>query len=121
MEEVNKKELEEEGRKEAEKLDEYTPTLDEFKEYITKMNPHSTGGISGLTYYMVLKLDDRVKEKIYDELKDKFIKKEIPEGWGDCFLAPIPKVTDPTLADLRPLMLFEVLRKIWTEVIMGKI
>ena len=50
-----KKELVEEGRKEAEKLEEYYPTLEEFKEYITKMNPHSTGGISGLTYYMVQK------------------------------------------------------------------
>ena len=54
-------------------------------------------------------------------MKDKFIKKEIPEGWGDCYLAPIPKVTDPTLADLRPLMLFEVLKKVWTGVIMEKI
>ena len=36
-------------------------------------------------------------------------------------MAPIPKVPDPTLSDLRPLMLFEVLRKIWTGVIMEKI
>ena len=69
---------------------------------------------------MVQIWDDRVKDRIYEELKDKFINKEIPEGWGECYLAPIPKVTDPTLADLRPLMLFEVLRKIWTGVIMEK-
>ena len=48
-----RKELEEEGRKEAEMLDEFIHSQEEFKEYITKMNPHSTGGISGLTYYMV--------------------------------------------------------------------
>ena len=36
-------------------------------------------------------------------------------------LALIPKVQDPTLAELRPLMLVEGLRKIWTGMIMGKI
>ena len=70
---------------------------------------------------MIQKWDDRVKERTYNELREKFVKKEIPEGWGDCLLAPIPKVPDPTLSDLRPLMLFEVLRKIWTGVIMEKI
>jgi len=35
-------------------------------------------------------------------------------------LAPIPKVVDPKIDELRPLMLFEVLRKIWTGMIMGK-
>ena len=53
---------------------------------------------------MIQKWDDRVKERTYNELRDKFVKKEIPEGWGDCLLAPIPKVIDPTLQDLRPLM-----------------
>jgi hypothetical protein len=116
-----KKEINDIGKKEAEELEVYVPTLEEFKEYIKKMNPHSTGGISGLTYFMVQKWDDRVKERVYDELKEKYINKEIPKGWGDCLLAPIPKVVDPTLSDLRPLMLFEVLRKIWTGVIMKKI
>ena len=36
-------------------------------------------------------------------------------------LAPIPKVQDPALKDLRPLMLYEVLRKIWIGTIMDKI
>ena len=36
-------------------------------------------------------------------------------------LAPIPKVVDPTLAELLLLMLFEVLRKIWTGLIMNRI
>ena len=110
-----KKELVDEGKNEAKELGDYIPTLEEFKEYIKKMNPHSTGGISGLTYFMIQKWDDRVKERTYNELRDKFVKKEIPEGWGDCLLAPIPKVPDPTLSDLRPLMLFEVLRKIGQE------
>ena len=35
-------------------------------------------------------------------------------------MAPIPKITDPALKDLRPLMLYEVLRKIWIGTIMEK-
>jgi hypothetical protein len=85
------------------------------------MNPHSTGGISGLTYFMVQKWDIRIKTKVYEDLKKLYVKKEIPKGWGDSLLAPIPKVPDPTLEDLRPLMLFEVLRKIWTGLIMEKL
>ena len=88
---------------------------------INRMNPHSTGGISGLTYFMVQKWDIRIKTKVYEDLKKLYVKKEIPKGWGDSLLAPIPKVPDPTLEDLRPLMLFEVLRKIWTGLIMEKL
>ena len=72
------------------------------------MNPHSTGGISFLTYLMVQKWDDMVKERVYEELRGKYIRKEIPERWGDCLIAPIPKVADPTLQDLRHLMMVEV-------------
>ena len=79
-----KKELRDEGKKEAEELGEYVPTLEEFKEYIKKMNPYSTGGISGLIYFMIQKWDERVKDRIYGKLREKLINKEIPEGWGDC-------------------------------------
>ena len=48
-----KKDLSDIGKGEASELEKYVPTLEEFKEYITRMNPHSTGGISGLTYFMI--------------------------------------------------------------------
>jgi hypothetical protein len=54
------------------------------------MNPHSTGGISGLTNFMVQKWDTRIKTRVYEELKSFYLRKEIPKGWGDCLLAPIP-------------------------------
>jgi hypothetical protein len=116
-----KKEIDESGAKEGAELANYVPTLEEFLSMIDKMNPHSTGGISGLTYLMVQKWDLRIKTKVYEELKNHYIKGEVPKGWGDCLLAPIPKVADPSLEDLRPLMLFEVLRKIWTGLIMDKL
>ena len=43
---------------------EYIPTLEEFKDMIDKMNPNSTGGISGLTYHMVQKWDERIKLQV---------------------------------------------------------
>ena len=118
---MKKKRLCSEGIEEGAELSGYVPTYEEFIGTIERMNPHSTGGISGLTYFMVQKWEDRVKKKIFEELKECWIKKTVPKGWGDSMLAPIPKVTDPTLAELRPLMLFEVLRKIWTGMIMDKI
>ena len=121
MEGYGKKEISDEGKKAAENLNEYIPTYEEFEKEISRMNPHSTGGISGLTYFMVQKWEERVKKKIFEELREFWIRKKVPEGWGDRMLAPIPKVPDPTLSELRPLMLFEVLRKIWTGMIMSKI
>jgi hypothetical protein len=115
------KSISSEGEKEGADLSKYVPTLEEFLSIIDRMNPHSTGGISGLTYFMVQKWDERVKCRVYEQLKGYYLRKEIPKGWGDCLLAPIPKVADPTLEDLRPLMLFEVLRKIWTGLIMEKL
>ena len=118
---MGKKDICEEGKAEGEALTDYVPTFEEFEEIINKMNPHSTGGISGLTYHMVQRWETRVKKKLYEELKDCWVKRVVPEGWGDSMLAPIPKVVDPTIDELRPLMLYEVLRKIWTGLIMGKL
>jgi len=118
---MKKKKIDEVGKKEGADLSNYVPTYEEFEDMIKKMNPNSTGGISGLTYHMVQKWEERVKKKVYEELKGSWIRREVPKGWGDSMLAPIPKVIDPTLTELRPLMLFEVLRKIWTGLIMGKI
>ncbi len=116
-----KKDICEEGKKEETELSSYVPTFEEFEETISKMDPHSTGGISGLTYHMVQKWETRVKKKVFEELVDCWVRKVVPEGWGDSMLAPIPKVVDPTIDELRPLMLFEVLRKIWTGMIMVKL
>ncbi len=121
MERYEKKKISEEGKREGEELKNYIPSYEEFEEAITRMNPNSTGGISGLTYFMVQKWEKRIKTKIFEKLREFWIRPEVPEGRGDSMLAPIPKVQDPTLSELRPLMLFEVLRKIWTGMIMDKI
>jgi hypothetical protein len=75
-----KKTITDEGRREGIELAEYVPTLEEFLNMIDRINPHSTGGISGLTYHMVQKWDIMVKTRVYEELKALYIKKEVPKG-----------------------------------------
>ena len=48
---------------------------------------------------------------MYEELREKWEAREVPEGWGDRLMQIIPKIEDPGLDDMRPLMLVEVLRK----------
>jgi hypothetical protein len=48
-------------------------------------------------------------------------RKEIPDHWRWRWLVPIPKVPNPTLADLRPLSLIEPLRKVWTSIFVYRV
>ncbi len=121
MEGMTDKPLTDEAKIEAKALDEYIPTLGEFNAYIKTLNPKSAGGPSGLTYLLVQQWPANVRERIYDVLAKAWKGKERVQGWGRRWLQPIPKVQDPSLADLRPLMLVEVTRKIWVGLIMGKI
>ena len=60
--------------------------------------------------------------EVYDILATMWANKEIPQEWKWRWLVPIPKVTDNVgLNDLRPLMLTDVLRKIWVSIIVNKI
>ena len=70
---------------------------------------------------MVQLWPEAVVERAYDCLLKAWIKKEGLEGWGSRLLAPIPKKTNPELKDLRPLMLVEVMRKIWVGLITGRV
>ena len=88
-----------EAQAKAALLNDYIPSLTEFNNYIKTLDPKSAGGPSGLTYLLV---------------------QQWP-GWGRRWLQPIPKIIDPGLEDLRPLMLVEVTRKIWVGLIMAKI
>ena len=116
-----KKDLCEEGIKESLELGEYIPTWEEFRKLVRRLNSRSAPGVSGLSYHMVKLWSFAVKKRIYDCLCDRWSRRETSPGWELRWLAPIPKVQDPTLDDLRPLMLVEVMRKIWVGLIMEKI
>ncbi len=113
--------LSSEGLIEAADLADYVPSLYEFKKYIDTLNPRSAPGFSGLSYLMVKLWPDAMVERAYDCLRDAWKNKVGLEGWGTRLLAPIPKKPDPELKDLRPLMLVEVMRKIWVGLVTNRI
>ena len=106
---------------EMEALDEYTPSLAEFKAYIKCSNPRSAGGFNGMSYLLMMHLPDEYVERMYECLIEAWETRTPIEGWGDRWLVPIPKIADPALKDLRPLMLVDVVRKIWIGLLMDKI
>ncbi len=69
---------------------------------------------------MMQNLPEQLTRRIYDVLLEAW-KTRVPiEEWGDRWLVPIPKIPDPSLLDLRPIMLVDVLRKIWVGLLMEK-
>jgi hypothetical protein len=109
------------GLEESEGLANFTPTLHEFKNYIKCLNPRSAGGPSGMTYLLVQYWPDNVKERVYTSIKEDWIARKPFKSWGIRILQVIPKNSEPKLSELRPLMLVEVMRKIWVGLIMRKI
>ena len=121
LEGMKDKESNDEIVEEAKDLDKYIPSFDEFNAYIEKLNPNSAGGPSGLTYLLVQQWPQNVRQRVHDALSVAWKGRVSVPGWGRRWLQPIPKVLDPGLDELRPLMLVEVTRKIWVGLIMGKI
>jgi predicted DNA-binding ArsR family transcriptional regulator len=90
----------EEGMEESKGLSEYTPAYEAFVGYISKLNPKSAGGPSGLTYLLVQSWNGNIKKKAYEELREKWEAREVPEGWGDRLMQIISKIEDPGLDDM---------------------
>ena len=82
----------EQGMEESRGLSGYTPTYEDFLGYISRLNPKSAGGPSGLTYLLVQNWNGNIKKKVYEELKGKWEGREVPEGWGDRLMQIIPKL-----------------------------
>ena len=98
------------------------PTLDEFKAAVSHHKGSTAPGATGLTHNMVKGWPDSVISRVHELLTLAFAG-PTPTWlqWG--LLCPKPK--DPsvsiTLDGLRPLMLLEVLRKIWLWIHVRKI
>ena len=72
-----------------------------------------TGGCTGLTYNMMAEWPLEVMNAMYDTMSKLDQVHHTPDFWRKKWLVPMPKNSDPTLAELRPLMLIEVSRKLW--------
>ena len=98
------------------------PSYDDFKGEIHKMSKDTAGGMSGLTYSMMKAWPEELTRMVYDHLSSLWIAKVVPDWWKCRWVAPIPKnPKEPTLAELRPIVLLEVMRKCWTALIVGRI
>ena len=97
------------------------PSLAEFKAAIANKSGHSAGGPSGLLYDHIKCWSPDVVEEAYSCLCVLWTARHVPEAWLWKWLVPLPKGTSNRLADLRPIMLMEVLRKLWTGLIVRRI
>ena len=98
-----------------------TPTLEEFKLSI-KIRPNdSAGSVSGCTYNQIKNWPDSIVELMYKSLATMFEQRKSPKSWKSRFLVLLKKVPNPTLAQTRPLMLYEALRKVWWGIFMNRI
>ena len=99
------------------------PSYEEFCKAIKHGKNGSAPGMSGLSYNMIKAWPASCKQAAYDCLERQWKDKHYCPSWKWRWLVPIPKkFNDLTLLkDLRPLMLIETLRKLWTHLIMDKI
>jgi hypothetical protein len=98
------------------------PSFEDFCNAI-KAKPHKkAGGLTGTTYTMVKCWSPAMKQLVYDNIIPSWGTKDIPEWWKWKTLCLKPKNPEHITPDtLRPLVLVEVLRKIWIGLIIQQI
>jgi len=89
------------------------PTYEDFVQRLIKPHGGPTAGLTGLTFNMMAEWPGEVMEAVYKALLRLEESKTTPLHWKNKALIPMPKATNPSLEQLRPLMLIEVLRKVW--------
>ena len=98
------------------------PSLEEFKKSIRKAKTNSAPGPSGLSYNMAKSWPETMVEYVHSCMSKFWIHSTVPASWNWKWLNYIPKVASDNLRlpDLRPLMLIEILRKLWSSHIGAK-
>jgi hypothetical protein len=97
-------------------------TLEEFQKEIHLSPKGRSGGPSGLTYDMLRRTPPSVVQHIHMQLQELWKDKDTPEWLKRKWLCAIPKEVDSSdLNKLRPIMLIEILRKLWTGAMIRKI
>ena len=104
--------------KELKQVFEHPPTFEDFSAAIASRDGRTAGGVSELSYNMVKEWPEELTRVVYGLLVEMWTDKYIPEWWRWRWLVPLPKQpTAPTLNGLRPIMLIEILRKIWAGLV----
>jgi len=97
------------------------PSLDDFTVILHDKARHSSGGSSGLQYKHVQNWSPAMVSEAYNCLVTMWTQHHTPDAWKWKWLVPIPKGTLYKIQDIKPIMLMEVLRKLWTGLIVKQI
>ena len=96
-----------------------------FKEFQDTINSggKSSPGESGTTYRLLQVAPTLILEEIFDILDDFFSSATTPDAWRRVLLILIQKNLDKPAAigNFRPIGLLEVLRKVWTKMILQRL
>ena len=109
----------------ASALDQDITFLDFMKEIRRRANNKSPGP-SGFTINMLKSLPTHILQSLFDSLSELWKSPEqdiLPESWYTRWLCLIPKdkFGPPSMDRIRPISLFEVIRKVWTAVLTNRI
>ena len=96
-------------------------SLEEFKHHLKKMDHGTAPGWTGCTHAMMKGWPDEVVEEVHALLSD-LGPHRTPHWWSYRLVSPLQKVVGSNSLDsLRPIMLLEVMRKVWTTLLHRKI
>jgi hypothetical protein len=99
------------------------PTFEEFKQAIRLSPRKRSGGPSGLTYDMLRLVEEDIILKVYEQLRAIWSTKRFPTWMRFKHLVPLPKIDTDVLnvEQIRPIMLIEILRKLWLRPMVNRI
>jgi len=100
------------------------PSLQKLQAAILSLPSTSAGGISGLTYNQLKIWPLNILAAAHSALTCIWKDKTHPEFFKYKWLVPLSKLKEPgtpSLTQLRPIMLIETLRKVWTQLIVKRI
>ena len=94
---------------------------EEFRQHVTHMDTGTAPGWTGFTHAMMRSWPEPLMREVHTILQ-RFGPTDAPEWWSYRLMSPIQKVQGSTSLDsLRPIMLLEVIRKVWTTLLHRKI
>ena len=100
-----------------------SPSFAEYQSVLKEKTGASEGGLTLCTYQMMKTWSPKYLKASYLCLDEMWKHRYVPEWWKWRWLHPIPKVQSVVLSleKLRPIMLVEVTRKLWTQITIRRI
>ena len=97
------------------------PSFEKFAALVKSKQGNSSGGPSGLQYKHIQHWKPEMIAEAYECLARMWQDRSIPVSWKWKWLVPIPKSSSKRIQDIRPIMLMEVLRKLWTGLLVDEV